>query len=115
MKFHDLAIGQHFELDGLAYVKTSPVLAGPKHGGGSKFMSRYIMVKLLDSVAPSAKVGLEKMLGAEAVLAEFEIFHTACREELGKLAKAVPSALLEALFDAIEKKRKNFLDTLSKQ
>ena len=28
MKFHDLDIGQRFELDGVVYVKTSPVLAG---------------------------------------------------------------------------------------
>jgi len=33
MKFNDLEINQRFELDGEAYVKTSPVLAGKADGG----------------------------------------------------------------------------------
>lgn len=114
MKFHDLEIGQRFELDGVAYVKTSPVLAGQAEGGGAKFMPRYVMVKLLDGSAPRAKVGQEKMLPAREVLAAFEAFHSACREELEKLTGALPAAQLGALFDAIEARRKGFLDTLSK-
>lgn len=70
---HDLEIGRRFELDGAAYVKTSPVLAA------------------------------------------FEAFHSACREELEKLAGALPASQLEALFDTIEEKRKGFLDILSRQ
>lgn len=115
MKFHDLDIGQRFELDGVAYVKTSPVLACPADGGGSRFMARYVMVRLLDGAAPRAKAEQEKILGAGEVQAAFETFHSACREELEKLAGALPAARLEALFDAIEEKRKTFLDTLSKQ
>jgi hypothetical protein len=115
MKFHDLDIGQCFELDGVAYVKTSPVLAGQVDGGGSRFMPRYVMVKLLDSEAPRAKVAQEKVLRAGEVLAAFEALHLACREELEKLAEALPTGQLEALFDTIEEKRKGFLDTLSKQ
>ena len=80
MKFHDLSIGQRFELDGEAYVKTSPVLAGKADGGGTRFMARYVMVKLLDGEAPRAKVAQEKMLRAEAVLAAFEAYHARCRE-----------------------------------
>ena len=112
MKFHDLAIGQRFELDGVVYVKTSPVLAGQVEGGGSKFMPRYVMVRLLDGAAPRAKVEQEKMLRAGEVLAAFEAFHSACREELEKLAGELPASRLDALFVAIEKKRKGFLDML---
>jgi hypothetical protein len=115
MKFRDLDIGQRFELDNVAYVKTGPLLAGQVEGGGSKFMPRYVMVKLLDGAAPHAKVAQEKMLQAEEVLATFEAFHSACREELEKLAGALPASQLAELLDAIEKKRKSFLDALSKQ
>lgn len=115
MKFHDLTIGQRFELEGALYVKTSPVLASREEGGESRFMARYVVVKLLDGAAPRAKAEQEKMLRAGAVLVAFEAFHSACREELEKLAGALPAARLEALFDAIEEKRKGFLDIFSRQ
>jgi hypothetical protein len=114
MKFHDLSIGQRFELDGVAYVKTSPVLAGKADGGGTKFMARYAMVKLLDGAAPQAVVAQEKMLRAGEVLAAFEAYHSACREELENLAGALPADRSAALLDAIEEKRKGFLDAVLK-
>jgi len=114
MKFHGLDIGQRFELDGVVYVKTSPVLADKAGGGGAKFMARYVSVRLLDGEAPRVTEVQEKMLRAGDVLAAFEAYHSACREELEKLADALPADRLEALLDAIEEKRKDFLDTLSK-
>lgn len=113
MKFHDLEIGQRFEFEGAAYVKTSPVLAGQVEGGGSKFMARYLAVKLLDGAASSAQAAQKKMLRAGEVLSAFEAYHSACREELEKLAGALPAIRLEALLDAIEEKRKGFLAILS--
>lgn len=115
MKFHDLDIGQRFELDGVNYVKTSPVLAGQADGGGSKFMPRYVMVKLLDGAAPHANTEQEKMLRAREVLAAFEAFHKACRKELEKLEGALPASRLKVLYDTIEEERKGFLDILSQQ
>ena len=114
MKFHDLAIGQRFELDGVVYVKTSPVLAGQVEGGGSKFMPRYAMVRLLDGAAPRANVEQEKMLRAGEVLAAFEAFHSACREELEKLAGAIPAGRLQDITNALEEKRQGFLDVVLK-
>lgn len=114
MKFHDLDIGQRFELDGVVYVKTSPVLAGQTEGGGSKFMPRYAMVRLLDGSAPRAKVEQEKMLRAGEVLAAFEAFHSACRDELEKLAGALPAGRLQDVTNALEEKRQGFLDVVLK-
>jgi hypothetical protein len=111
MKFHDLAIGQRFELDGEAYVKTSPVLAGKADGGGTRFMARYVMVKLLDGEAPRAKVAQEKMLRAEAVLAAFEAYHARCRE---LVEEAVPADRLQEIADALEGERQGFLDAVLK-
>ena len=111
MKFHDLAIGQRFELDGVVYVKTSPVLAGKADGGGAKFMARYVMVKLLDGEAPRAKEVEEKLLRAEAVLAAFEAYHARCRE---LIEAALPADRLQEIVDALEGQRQGFLDAVLK-
>lgn len=111
MKFHDLDIGQRFEHDGVVYVKTSPVLAGQVDGGGSKFMPRYLMVKLLDDAAPRAKAKPEKSLRAEKVLAAFEAYHARCREVL---EKAVPADRQQEVASALEGGRQSFLDAVSK-
>lgn len=115
MKFHDLDIGQRFEHDGVVYVKTSPVLAGQAEGGGSKFMPRYVMVKLLDDAAPRAKARPEQPLQAEVVLAAFEAYHSVCRKELEQLAGALPAARLEALADALEAGRREFLAAIGRK
>lgn len=114
MKFHDLAIGQRFELEGTAYVKTGPLLAGQVEGGGSKFMPRYVMVKLLDGPAPQANSGREKMLLAEEVLAAFEAYHLACREAMEKLAGTLPPDSLHELANILEGERQGFLDAVLK-
>lgn len=111
MKFHDLAIGQRFELDGVVYVKTSPVLAGQAEGGGSKFMPRYVMVKLLDGAAPCAKVEQEKMLRAETVLAAFDAYHARCRE---LIEEALPADRLQEIAGVLEGERKGFIDAVLK-
>jgi hypothetical protein len=115
MKFHDLDIGQRFELDGVAYVKTSPVLAGQAEGGGSKFVPRYVMVRLLDGAAPRARVEQEKMLRAQEVLAAFDVFHARCRDGLAQLSGDIPADKLDAFMRAVEEGRKVFLDTLAQQ
>jgi len=111
MKFHDLDIGQRFELDGVVYVKTSPVLAGKADGGGTKFMPRYVMVKLLAGEVPRAKVEQEKMLRQEAVLAAFEAYHARCREVIDE---ALPADRLQEIANVLEGERQGFLDAVLK-
>jgi len=111
MKFHDLAIGQRFELDGAVYVKTGPVLAGKADGGGAKFMPRYVMVKLLDGEAPRATVEQEKMLRAGEVLAAFEAYHARCRE---LIEAALPADRLQEIANVLEGERQGFLDAVLK-
>ena len=62
MKFHDLAIGQRFELDGAAFVKTSPVLASREDGGEKKFLARYVAVQPLDGALQRPTKRAERML-----------------------------------------------------
>lgn len=111
MKFHDLSIGQRFELDGAAYVKTSPVLAC-REDGGSKFMARSALVKPLDGAELQPKAVKERLLRANTVLAAFEVYHARCREALER--SEVPAGKRAEIADALERGRQDFLDTLSK-
>ena len=77
-------------------------------------MPRYAMVRLLDGAAPRAKVEQEKMLRAGEVLAAFEAYHSACREELEKLAGAIPADRWQDITNALEGKRQGFLDVVLK-
>lgn len=115
MKFHDLTIGQRFELDGALYVKTSPVLASCEGSGESRFMARYVVVKTLDGAERPAAATKDRVLRAEAVLAAFEVFHARCRDELAQLSGDVPVDKLDTLARAVEEGRKVFLDTLAQQ
>lgn len=108
MKFHDLEIGQRFELDGAAYVKTSPVLAC-REDGGSKFMARSAMVKPLDGAKLKPKAVKERLLRVSTVLAAFEIYHARCREAQIE----APADKRAEIADALERGRLDFLDALS--
>lgn len=111
MKFHDLAIGQRFELEGTAYVKTSPVLASHVEGGERKFLARYVVVQPLDGTERRPAEKTEKMLPADAVLAAFEAYHAHCREAL---EGAVPADRLHDVAEALEEGWRGFLDAIQK-
>lgn len=110
MKFHDLAIGQRFELDGAIYVKTSPVLASPEVGGTTKFMARYVAVRPLEGERRPAAAAQEKRLISGALALEaFAVYHAACQQALASLEGELPAARVGALRDAIESARRDFL------
>lgn len=111
MKFHDLAIGQRFELEGAAYVKTSPVLASREDGGGNKFLARYLVVQAFDGTErrPAERTG--KILQTEVVLAAFSAYHTRCREALERV---IPADRLQEMVDVLEEERRGFLDGVMK-
>ena len=111
MKFNDLAIGQRFELEGAAYVKTSPVLASRVDGGERKFLARYVVVLPLDDSERRPAEKAEKMLRAEAVLAAFDAYHARCREAL---EGEMPADRLQEMADALEEARRGFLDAVQK-
>lgn len=114
MKFHDLAIGQRFELDGANYVKTSPVLASPEIGGTTKFMARYIAVRPLDGEQRSPKAEDKCLLPATRVREAFDVYHAACRQALAALGGEVSPARLEEAFASQEAARKDFLAALDR-
>lgn len=114
MKFHDLAIGQRFELDGANYVKTSPVLASPEIGGTTKFMARYIAVRPLDGEPRAAKGEDKRLVPAGAVRGAFDVYHAACRGTLATLQGEVAPARLEEILGALEAARTGFLAALNR-
>ena len=109
MKFHDLAIGQRFELDGANYVKTSPVLASPEVGGSTKFMARYVVVRPLDGERRPAAAQEKRMISGALALEAFAVYHAACRQAVASLDGELPAARVEALRDTIESARRDFL------
>lgn len=114
MKFHDLAIGQRFELDGATYVKTSPVLASREDGGEKKFLARYAAVQPLGGAERHPEKSAKSMLQAEAVLAAFNAYHVRCQEALERLAEDIPGDGLKAVINVLENERQDFIDAVLK-
>jgi len=114
MKFHDLTIGQRFELEGAVYVKTSPVLASREDGGEKKFLARYAVVQPLDGAERRPAVKADKSLRAEAVLAAFNAYHARCREALERLEGEISADRLQEIASVLEGERQGFLDAVLK-
>ncbi len=116
MKFHDVAIGQRFELEGAIYVKSSPMLASPEGGGASRFLARYAQVRLLDGGAAPAKKTEGLLLRMDDALAAFDVFYRDCADELaGGGGEPLPAGRLESLRAAMEARRKVFVAELERQ
>ena len=110
MKFHELAIGQRFEFDGAAYVKTSPMLASPQEGSASRFIARYAQVHPLDGVKAPATA--HRPLRADEIVAAFDVFYGCCTQELARSELAAEQR--ESLGAAIDAGRDEFLATISR-
>lgn len=113
MKFTQLPMGQRFELDGAVYVKTSPMMAAKEGTGESRFMARYMVVKVLGGAEIPAQPREERKVEEEAVRAAFEQYHSRCRQALEQLAGAIPAQQLELLLAEGEEERRRFLEVLS--
>lgn len=113
MKFHDLAIGQRFELEGEIYLKTSPVLAGKINGGASRFIARYVMVRPTDDAGPRVEASRDRLLREKVVLAAFEVAHVDFRQALEQMKDELSADKLEWLHQVLEEGRKGFLDAMA--
>lgn len=113
MKFHDLAIGQRFELENELYLKTSPVLACKVEGGASRFIARYVPVKPTDEEKPRTQAESLRLLQPEAVLAAFDIFYANCRQALEQLEDELPAGRAEALQQMLEQGRQGFVAAIA--
>lgn len=111
MKFTQLPIGQRFELDGAVFVKTSPMMAAKEGGGESRFLARYVVVKVLGGEDVPAQPRGARRVEEKAAVAAFDAFHARCREVL---AREVSPEKLEAALAELDDGRRVFLDALSR-
>lgn len=112
MKFHDLAIGQRFELDGANYVKTSPVLASPEIGSTTRFMARYVTVRPLDGEQRAVKVEDKRTIPVGRACEAFDTYHSACCQMLASLEGKIPADSLEQAEEHLAAARMAFLAAL---
>lgn len=110
MKFHDLPIGQRFEFEGEAYVKTGPFVASHGVTGAQKFMARYAMVIPAGAQAAPAPKSRERMIQRTAAEAAFEGFYQRCMRMMTDLG--LPEGRLDAALGELADGRQAFLDSL---
>ncbi|MDT8387873.1 MAG: hypothetical protein RQ736_10180 [Thiogranum sp.] len=110
MKFHQVALGQRFELEGEWYVKDRPLTATHEASGRSRLLRRSANVSLSAGVAPPAS---QQTLSVQKVQAAFEVYHAqclACVQDL--LADAGPTQT-SAVHDRLDVARREFLGACS--
>lgn len=110
-KFHLLAVGQHFEWEGLSYVKTTPLLASQLPDGGQKFMPRAALVKVVGSqetppVAPTPRTPLD----GHAVRDALGRYHRRCLEISGQAVR--DHQVIEEVRSGLEQVYRDLLDEL---
>lgn len=111
MKFHELAIGQKFEFQGVAYVKTTPMIASAMENSTQKFMARSAPVKMLDVLVSSSKPS-KPMLDTEIVHTAFETFYARCQAALKEIQDEISPDSFHAIQDKLIKERQVFLNSL---
>lgn len=109
MKFHELPIGQQFELDGEVYLKSGPLVASHAQTGKQKFMARSAMVGLLGQALPTAQEQPQRLISADTAIAAFEEYY----QRSLQLLAVLPAAQQQAARDELAQGRKVFLDSLN--
>lgn len=103
MKFKLLSIGQKFEYEGEAYVKTSPLIASNLKTAHNKMIPRYAMLTLLDDSGTQEQNVKAEILDAKEILNAFNLFYEQCIASLEN-----NNALTPMIKDELDKARDNF-------
>lgn len=113
MKFHELTIGQKFEFQGIAYIKSTPMVASALENATQKFMARSAMVKLLDVLVPSTpSKSNQSTLQLESVHTAFETFYTCCQTALESIQSEINPDSFNAIKATLSQQRQGFLNSL---
>ncbi len=110
MKFHQVAVGQRFELEGEWYVKDRPLTATHEASGRSRLLRRSVNVSLSGSPAPPAS---QQTLEVQKVQAAFEVYHAQCLACVRDLLVDAGPARAAAVHDRLDAARRGFLDACS--
>ncbi|MEJ2687707.1 MAG: hypothetical protein P8124_10960 [Gammaproteobacteria bacterium] len=108
MRFHQLSVGQRFQLDGVNYIKTSPLIASDARTGWQKFMARSASVTVVDQQAPRRKRAIEPELAQSAV----RRYHARVVACLDGVAAHLERETLDRLKGELDAARRACLETL---
>ena len=103
MKFKLLSIGQKFEYEGEAYIKTSPLIANNINTSQNKMIPRYAVLKLLDDAGIKKQKLTDKTVNTQEIVDAFNVFYEQCITTLEKNSVLVP-----LIKDEIDKARDEF-------
>jgi hypothetical protein len=112
MKFHELAVGQRFEMQGETFVKVSPLVAIHEQSDTRRLIRRSADVRLLGEAAAKSRAASPDRLPAGRVVAAFETFYARCLQSLDDVAPRLGQPTLASLRGQIEEARRQFLDSL---
>ena len=116
MKFHEISIGQRFDFEGDAYVKTGPVMASRERDGARRLMRRSSQVTLSAEETCAESVEAEtsaEVLPRERVLTAFETFSALCDRCLEEMLDACDQRAVEESRRALQRGRHEFIAALS--
>lgn len=103
MKFKLLSIGQKFEYEGEAYIKTSPLIASNIKTSHNKMIPRYATLKLLDDTGTNERRITNQTIQAQEVMDAFNVFYEHCITTLENNKVLVP-----LIKDEMDKARDEF-------
>lgn len=103
MKFKLLSIGQKFEYEGEAYIKTSPLIASNIKTSHNKMIPRYATLKLLDDTGTNQRQVKNQTIQAQEIMDAFNVFYEHCITTLEK-----NEVLLPLIKDEMDKARDEF-------
>lgn len=108
MRFHQLSVGQRFQLDGVNYIKTSPLIASDAQTGWQKFMARSASVTVIEQPVPRRSRVIEPEL-AESAVRRYHARVVAC---LDGVAAQLGRETLDQLKGELDAARRACLQTL---
>lgn len=111
MKFHEIAIGQKFEFQGIPYIKTTPMIASAIENASQKFMARSAAVRLLEALSPATPPSLTAV-PLETVRTAFEAFYVHCQAALQTAQYELSPESIQSLQAVFAKEREAFLASL---
>ncbi|TCV90461.1 hypothetical protein [Sulfurirhabdus autotrophica] len=111
MKFHELAIGQKFEFQGTAFVKSTPMIASALDTSTQKFMARSATVKPLDIMVASSSTNPSKLC-VDVVNNAFEIFYASCQATLEEIHRELSAESFLLVKEKLKNERQIFLNSI---
>ena len=111
MKFHELAIGQKFEFQGTAFIKSTPMIASALETSTQKFMARSATVKPMETSVASHNSSPPKLC-TELVNKAFETFYAACQAALEEIHGELSAESFLLVQEKLNNARQIFLNSI---